>query len=222
MDFIKLSGILNKLFLTVFFCVITFSVDTFSKTNDLADYSPTRTSFTMFRDFASGLSGFFEDFKASEYDVNVSNNDEDELLVQGFGTASYQSSASIFTVKNTAAYDGTPAQLVGDPLVYPNPFRQSSTQCSDDNTCARLVYELVQEGPIEIHFYDMLSNLIFQQQFAAGAMGAKVGQNQLILNADTFQFSVSGDRHYLSAGVYFYLIISEDTVIGKGKMVVKP
>ena len=218
----RLTVFIGRFYLAlVLFCML-FSATSFAQTDELSDYSPTRVSFAMFRDFASGLTGLFESFKASEYEINVNNSENDELVVQGFGTASYESSASIFTVKNTAAYDGDPAELVGDPLVYPNPFRQSSTDCSSDNTCARLVYELSQEGPIEIHFYDMLSNLIFQQQFASGAMGAKVGQNQLLLNADTFTFTQSGERHYLSTGVYFYLIISDDVVIGKGKMVVKP
>ena len=151
-----------------YFCLLIFLLSALTVSiyaNDqLSDYSTTRTSMTMFRDFASGLSGLFESFQSSEYQVNISNTENDELVVLGFGTASYQSSASIFTVKNTAAYDGDPAVLIGDPLVYPNPFRQSSLDCSDDNTCARLVYELSSEGPIEILMYDMLSNLIQQYQ----------------------------------------------------------
>lgn len=217
---------LNKIkyLIIKFFCVVVlfnclFSATVFSQTSDL---SFSRFSFARFHAFSAGLVGLFEQFKPSEYNVNISNSGEDELIVQGFGMSSYQSSRNSFDFKNNTIAADQVAEISGDPLVYPNPFRQSSQDCSVTSSCARLVYELVKAGPIEIHFYDMLSNLIFSQEFVSGSMGAMVGVNQLIIDSKTFIFNNSGDKHFLSAGVYFYLIMSQDSVIGKGKMVVKP
>ena len=42
--------------------------------DELSDYSVTRISFTMFRDYASGLSGLIESFRPSENQIYLSIN----------------------------------------------------------------------------------------------------------------------------------------------------
>ena len=209
-------------FAKFFIASIVFMSCVFAQTSD---FTVSRQAFGMFRNFASGMTELFEQFKLSSYDINLNNNDTDVLIVHGFGTTNYSSDNSVFSM-DTDTIDSDQASLVSDPLVYPNPFRQSATTCQSgyngENNCARLVYELAEEGPIEIQMYDMLSNLIFKRDFVSGSIGAMLGQNELIFDYTTFENSVSGEYYSLSVGVYFYLIMSNGEVIGKGKMVVKP
>jgi len=103
------------------------------------------------------------------------------------------------------------AKVVKKPLVYPNPFRQSTT------TGGELHYSLSKDMNIEIHVYNMLAQRVFKQTFLSGANGASKGDNKLIVNNESF-----GGSNLLSAGVYFFVLIHEGKVLSKCKVAVKP
>lgn len=115
---------------------------------------------------------------------------------------------SAIVAKEAAVDAAILAEVIGKALFYPNPARQTDT--------AQLGYQLSKNMDVELQMYDMMANRIFRGVFLAGANGGKAGYNKLTLNLDTF----SG--HFLSAGVYFYLILHEGKVLARGKVAVVP
>ena len=69
---------------------------------------------------------------------------------------------------------------------------------------------------IEIRVYDMMANELAKVQKAAGLVGASMGPNKISI-AD-----LGLDANDLSAGVYFYIIMNNGVVLGKGKMALIP
>jgi len=102
------------------------------------------------------------------------------------------------------------AAVIGKALVYPNPFRQNSVKGGV------LGYELSKPMDVEIHVYDMMGHLIVKRTFNEGADGGNGGYNKLRLNEDLL------NKTPLSAGVYFFLIMNNGTLLKKGEMAVKP
>ena len=98
--------------------------------------------------------------------------------------------------------------ILGPALVYPNPSRLA--------TGTELGYTLSKHMDIDIKFYDMLANLILQQHFPAGSPGGQAGFNLFGINLTTFGSTA------LSAGVYFYILLNNGKVLGKGKLAVIP
>jgi hypothetical protein len=99
-------------------------------------------------------------------------------------------------------------EVIGKALFYPNPMRQTDG--------GQIGYRLSKDMDLELHIYDMFANIIFKNIFPSGAEGGRKGYNKLWLNLDTF------DQFYLSAGVYFYLLINNGKVLTKGKMAIVP
>jgi hypothetical protein len=120
------------------------------------------------------------------------------------------------------ATDGTPLSDIDDiegsnvapsltlpALFYPNPFRLEDG--------ADLGYRLSRgDMDISIRMYDMRGNQIFRKDIAAGEPGAVFGYNHVPFNR-----SVLGHSN-LPSGVYFYIIMNDGKVLGKGKVAVKP
>lgn len=97
--------------------------------------------------------------------------------------------------------------LEGQLLNYPNPFT-----FSDGTT---IQYSLSQAATITLQIYDMQGNPVYNQTFEANDNGG-AQENEISLgNAD-----FSGTS--LNAGIYFYLLLNEGSVLGKGKMAVLP
>ncbi|MBG91161.1 MAG: hypothetical protein CL521_05030 [Actinobacteria bacterium] len=104
--------------------------------------------------------------------------------------------------------DIAPIQLEKAPLNYPNPFRI--------NSGTTLYYHLNQNADINIDIYDMSGQRVYQAQFSSGESGGKSGIN-------TFSFSKKSlPNSALSSAIYFYLISTKKTILGKGKMVSLP
>jgi hypothetical protein len=99
--------------------------------------------------------------------------------------------------------------LTGRPLNYPNPFRLASTGTT-------LGYVLTDNAPIQIKFYSILGQMVGMQTYNSGDPGGKAGYNAVPISISTF------GGNTLSAGIYFYLVISDGKVLGKGKMAVNP
>ena len=101
------------------------------------------------------------------------------------------------------------ASMIDPPLVYPNPMRVADG--------AILGYGLTRaDMDIQLRIYDLFGYEIVKKDFEHGTQGAFRGYNKVELNSNFFN-----DRP-LSAGVYIYLFIYNDTVIGKGKFAIVP
>ncbi|MFC1617406.1 T9SS type A sorting domain-containing protein [Candidatus Margulisiibacteriota bacterium] len=112
-------------------------------------------------------------------------------------------------VEITASSTGNiEARILDTPLFYPSPFRLS------DN--ARLTYTLSKDMDIDLRIYDMRGYQIFKGDFLAGEIGARAGYNTLTFSAATI------DNFELSAGIYFFILINDGKVLGRGKFGVKP
>ena len=100
------------------------------------------------------------------------------------------------------------AKVLGTPLFYPNPFSMSSG--------AQLGYKLSKNMDIEIRLYDIRANEIFRKTFGAATYGGVTGYNKVF-----FDLAVIG-RYDLPAGIYFFVLMHDGSVLGRGKFAVKP
>ena len=192
-----------------------FSVAVFANTQvNQVDVENSFFSFESLLNIAYGLTGIYDNFDNRDSISNL-NNQQDSLVILGVNFKNHSSArdtlSSLGNIMDNYLSDADiiPAVL-NKPLVYPNPFRQSSS------SGAVLSYELSKDMDVEIHIYDMMAQRVFKQTFLKGTNGARQDQNNLRINQD----SMGG--YHLASGVYFYLIIHADNVLAKGKMVVKP
>ncbi|MSR88194.1 MAG: T9SS type A sorting domain-containing protein [Candidatus Margulisbacteria bacterium] len=157
--------------------------------------------------FGSGFSDTFQAPSGSKDSVNLNNKTNSlSILSAGFKVLAQEMDQYNREASSTATGTG-PARVTSPPLVYPNPFRQKNG--------AKLGYGLAGEiNEIEIQIYDMMANLITKKTFKD--QGARQGYNFIDINLQTF------DGHYLSAGVYFLLILNDGKVLAKGKVAVIP
>tara|TARA_A100001015_G_C14976093_1_gene707310 strand:- start:350 stop:976 length:627 start_codon:yes stop_codon:yes gene_type:complete len=94
-------------------------------------------------------------------------------------------------------------------LVYPNPFRL------EDN--AYLGYGLSRDMAIEIIVYNSKGREVARKQYPSSTPGGMGSQyNRISLDSTFFNFSDP------PAGVYFYLIVNDGTILSKGKMAIRP
>lgn len=166
-----------------------------------------RASFNTIHHFAVGFSDTFQKLTGNDIKTNF-KNDQDNMALLSVGFSSLHHSPQDVTFDRQEAEGTKEYKVLGQALVYPNPFRQE--------VGAELGYKLTDNMDIEIHVYDMLANLAANKMFKAGSTGGKLGYNKVGFDLETF------DGYELSAGVYFYLIIHEGSVLAKGKMAVIP
>ncbi|NBV41808.1 T9SS C-terminal target domain-containing protein [bacterium] len=141
-------------------------------------------------------------------DLKGAQNNLVILGVNFSNTVASQENQSLVANAEAAAEASIKPEIIGKPLFYPNPAKQSQNP--------RLYYVLSKNMDVEIRIYDMLANMIFKTAINAGAQGGKEGANWLTFGSDTF------DQHSLSAGVYFFLVMHEGKVLGKGKVAIVP
>ena len=99
-------------------------------------------------------------------------------------------------------------QMVGKPLIFPNPFRW--------NSGARIGYRLTNDMDVTVEIYNFAGYKVFSKPLKAGTeQGALKDYNRIPVNE-----SVLGCP--LPAGVYVYFILHEGVVLGKDKMVIMP
>ncbi|MFT5171633.1 MAG: hypothetical protein ACI9BD_001411 [Candidatus Marinamargulisbacteria bacterium] len=104
----------------------------------------------------------------------------------------------------------TATEIIGDVFNHPNPFRLASG--------TEIGYELSRDMDVEIQIYDILGHLIHKRQIGAGDVnGGKGGQYNKVSFSDS---DVGGA--YLPSSIYFYLVIHDGHVLGRGKMAVIP
>jgi hypothetical protein len=111
-------------------------------------------------------------------------------------------------VGNTAEDALITAEILGKPLFYPNPFSISSG--------AELGYKLSKNMDVEIRIYDIRANEVFRKTYGIATPGGFYGYNKVGFSSATF------GGYNLSAGIYFFVLINEGKVLGRGKFAVKP
>jgi len=137
----------------------------------------------------------------------------DDIRLVTFGFSSYAPAnvtdlSSELTAGNKFLQDeNAEPKVIGQVLNFPNPFRL------ENGTAIR--YKLSKNMEIEFLLYDMMSNLIFDIQFEAGAVGGTKDYNELLINKDTFQ-------QHIPAGIYFYYLRHKGSLMAKGKIAVIP
>ena len=115
------------------------------------------------------------------------------------------------TLSEIDPFAGVDPALIGKPLVYPNPFRKDEG--------AEIGYQLSKPLSLEIYIYNMLGHLVSKKHLIAGENGGLGG-------ADTYN-RVSFRRSdvmngTLSASGYFFVIVHDGEILGRGKMAVIP
>ena len=186
-------------------------------------WSVSSFSFSSIRDFASGLVDDFSsmDRRDSSDIHNISNGvkqgmagfvetETNDLIVLGTSFLSHARGIGALNYFDEQEDDSHIKPAVEKSLFYPNPFRQSLEEG------AVLSYQLSKDFTFEIHIYNMLAQRVFKQTYIEGGEGARKGQNLLRINKNSF------GGYLLSAGVYFYVFVSEGNVLSKGKVVIKP
>ncbi|RAP38786.1 hypothetical protein DID80_02100 [Candidatus Marinamargulisbacteria bacterium SCGC AAA071-K20] len=117
------------------------------------------------------------------------------------------------SVDNLLSFDLTP-EMTFPPLFYPSPFR-----LTDGTT---LGYQLNQALDMELRIYDMRGNEIFRKFFASATdQGGRTGYNYIPFNQPTEVFNNNLPEN-MPSGVYFYILLNDGKVLGKGKFALLP
>lgn len=99
--------------------------------------------------------------------------------------------------------------IEGRPLMFPNPLPR--------NTVGEIGYDLSKDMDVEIKVYSMFGHLVRQLAAYEGEDGGRTGQ----YNRVEFDGKDASGRD-LGAGAYFYLIVHNGDVLGKGKIAILP
>ena len=95
-------------------------------------------------------------------------------------------------------------EIKGPIMNAPNPFKFSQG--------TTLVYDLTHAADVQLVMYDVRGHMILNRSFPAGSNGGKTSRNQVVISQHDF------NGFGLSNGVYFYVLITNGRVLGKGKM----
>jgi hypothetical protein len=100
--------------------------------------------------------------------------------------------------------------FLSKPLVYPNPVRFSQGN-------SQLGYVLNTSVAMRLVIYDIFGHQIYDKSFTKGSNGAAEGKENRIPITE----AEMGAK--LSSGVYFYLLLTDETnILGRGKFAVVP
>ena len=150
--------------------------------------------------------------------VNSGLSYSDDVVVMrvAFNNFLFDSADGSMSVKDINMLADIPAELQGDPLFYPNPFRFSNTNTQTGTVGGVLQYQLSKAMDIEIQMYDIFGRRIWKKACAANSECGRAKINKITFNKTEL------NGYELSAGVYFYIFIYEGKVIGRGKVAVVP
>ena len=97
-------------------------------------------------------------------------------------------------------------------LFYPSPFKlkEGST----------LGYQLNQRLDMQLRIYDMRGNEIYRKHFSSLEQGGLKGYNYIKFNSGTSEGYQLPEN--MPSGVYFYVLINDGNVMGKGKFAILP
>lgn len=152
-------------------------------------------------------------------DARLFNENNSRIGLLSYGFSNVASAKSSLTTgelalkavgeSSTEELDGPP-EIIGRVLNYPNPFVRSL------HPSTTIRYVLTKKGEMDVKIYDLQANLIFSETYTSGEGGGFEGPNRLEIDKDML------GGYELSAGVYFYYILHNGKVLGKGKMAVVP
>ena len=205
-----------------FFCLLFLFNFVLSQRSYCESIQSTSISFSKVYDFSTGLFNKLQSLNRFNgiklININNYNQNKRVLNVVSFSTRSSVGGASLLGSMIEEEED-VEARLEGVPLFYPNPFKQST------KTGAVLKYKLSKSMDIQIKIFDMFANQIFEADFLSGQQGGLSNTNIVRFNSETFaKRNNDGIEkiNYLSSAVYYYLILNDGKVLGKGKFVIKP
>lgn len=103
---------------------------------------------------------------------------------------------------------GIPIYALDRPLNFPNPFKLA--------TGTYIGYSLSEDADIDLRIYTATGSEVFRKKLVAGVDdGAKSGYNKVLIDN-----AVLGKN--LPAGVYPYILISKNKLLGKGRLMIRP
>lgn len=154
--------------------------------------------------------------------VASADSDIEGTVVSQFGFEMYQESTVVQSVEGAEAEgeinilvpelnndeDASPSS--SDVYNFPNPFRVKSG--------TTIGYTLSKDMHIELRVYNIFGHLIYQEDFASGENG---GNGTPEYNRIEFNDDIVNGR-YVPSGVYFFILVHQGEVIGKGKMAIIP
>jgi len=99
-------------------------------------------------------------------------------------------------------------QVMGRPLNYPNPFNPNS------GTATKIQYTLSVNAPINLIIFDITGHQVKRLNFSSGENGGRAGVNHVTWDGRAITGNITGN------GMYIFEIISDNRLIGSGKMVI--
>ncbi len=103
-------------------------------------------------------------------------------------------------------------EVIGPAYNYPNPFKPLSADPAQNST--KIAYNLNVDANVTLIIYDITGHEVHRMTYFPGTEGGRAGINQVIWNGH----SIFGEA--VGNGMYVYKIISGNSVIGTGKIVV--
>lgn len=136
------------------------------------------------------------------------SNDPLIVLSSVLGSTQYIDGSSIISSMIESNILNSATALTFPPLFYPSPFR-----VEDGST---LGYRLNKAAAISIRIYDMRGNEILRREIAENEIGGRYGYNYVPFTPESFGNSKP------PSGIYFYIVMHESDVLGKGKFAIRP
>lgn len=131
------------------------------------------------------------------------------VLAYKYGVLGLEAGLPLRSIEGNVADElAIESKILGTPLFYPNPFSISSG--------AELGYKLSKNMDLEVRMYDIRANEIFRKTFVSGTYGGISGYNKVFFDLSTL------GRYELPSGIYFFVLINNGKVLGRGKFAVKP
>jgi len=131
------------------------------------------------------------------------------VLAYKYGVLGVEAGLPLRSIEGNIAEElSIESKVLGTPLFYPNPFSISSG--------AELGYKLSKNMDLEVRLYDIRANEIFRKTFGSGTLGGLYGYNKILIDLSTI------GRYELPSGIYFFVLLNDGKVLGRGKFAVKP
>lgn len=154
--------------------------------------------------------------------ISGSESSSEGTVLSRFGFELYQESTTVQSIGGAETEgdinilvpelnnDDTAAPSSSDVFNFPNPFKVKSG--------TTIGYTLSKDMDIELRVYNIFGHLIYQESFQAdtnGGLGAP-DYNRIEFNDDII------NGRYVPSGVYFFILVHQGDIIGKGKMAILP
>ncbi len=138
------------------------------------------------------------------FNINKSAALKDKEIYTVIASAEDTGGKSTTVTLTIQVFSGGAEVINGNPLNYPNPFEPSAG--------TTIKYYLSANAETKVLIYDMTGKLVWQKKCRSGSTGGQINLNEVLWDGkDNF-----GSR--IAFGPYYYFIVSDGKVIGKGEM----